>query len=733
MHLEHSSAMKLKTWMVHRLEPVCDADPAVLSDYVIALLRHNKPEDELKLTCLKQLDDFLSKETNQFVIDLFEQLTTSSKFNGALKSSENNSPTTVSLGKRPLSDDLSYSPSNSPSSNAFVDPSYRPHSTSLIPQYTPTQSHPNFLHFPENQPQNFEIPRSTLAGLPSQLYDSNAQQSKNAKRPRKSEICRDYHFRGYCSRGDDCVYSHDDKNSTATNQTYVPAYNPTQPNGNISSLSSPPQSSLPHSNTSQVFNGNLSAPITSLPFSNEFLASILSVNSFLPSAAPSAPISSKPIEPAQRYNRSPLKKSQTTLVVENIPQSCLSERSVYEFFSAFGPLVGASVEFNTSQALVEFESAEDAKRAYSSPEPVFNNRFVKIHFKRLGPHEFQSGEERTNGKIRAPLNGSSTQSGEPSGWRSSNDHSISNLPRPGAGQMSLNNLRSQLKPAQYTRSSDVLSEREKELRIKIDVQKRLLEQLSSKKSLNLSDGSLPLVKKEEGSDNSTAKVEKSENKNDIISLENGGKDNVGDSKKDDEKPRIDESISMPSKPISGNLPKAASPANSFTRRLVATPRTSLVNTRTTWSSHATSTKSFKLDNRSSSLAIRQIPSFSAREAIRDYLTQFGTIISTAPLREDDKVPDFSVKFSTRAAAEKALNQGNEIPDVGQVSMSWATTNLPASSTSNSNFTTSLSAIPGLKSSIFSSEPFTTSFSSSGKRISHDEGLEENGEADGWKR
>lgn len=36
-----------------------DADPGALADYIIALLKHEKPPAELKTFCISQLEDFL--------------------------------------------------------------------------------------------------------------------------------------------------------------------------------------------------------------------------------------------------------------------------------------------------------------------------------------------------------------------------------------------------------------------------------------------------------------------------------------------------------------------------------------------------------------------------------------------------------------------------------------------------------------------------------------------------
>ncbi|CAL1573266.1 unnamed protein product [Knipowitschia caucasica] len=66
----------LKTWLAKLLEPICDADPAALANYVVALVKKDKTEKELKALCADQLEVFLQKETVGFVDKLFECLTT---------------------------------------------------------------------------------------------------------------------------------------------------------------------------------------------------------------------------------------------------------------------------------------------------------------------------------------------------------------------------------------------------------------------------------------------------------------------------------------------------------------------------------------------------------------------------------------------------------------------------------------------------------------------------------
>uniref|UniRef100_A0A671V1R4 RNA binding motif protein 27 n=1 Tax=Sparus aurata TaxID=8175 RepID=A0A671V1R4_SPAAU len=63
------------SWLNNKVV-LCDADPSALANYVVALVKKDKPEKELKALCADQLDVFLQKETMGFVDKLFECLTT---------------------------------------------------------------------------------------------------------------------------------------------------------------------------------------------------------------------------------------------------------------------------------------------------------------------------------------------------------------------------------------------------------------------------------------------------------------------------------------------------------------------------------------------------------------------------------------------------------------------------------------------------------------------------------
>ncbi|TPX30309.1 hypothetical protein SmJEL517_g06107 [Synchytrium microbalum] len=74
MLLSEREAQSLKLFLTTDLEHRSEADPNVLADYVLVLLKHDQPIQDLRTTCLDQLEDFLKEQTTPFVTRLFNAL-----------------------------------------------------------------------------------------------------------------------------------------------------------------------------------------------------------------------------------------------------------------------------------------------------------------------------------------------------------------------------------------------------------------------------------------------------------------------------------------------------------------------------------------------------------------------------------------------------------------------------------------------------------------------------------
>lgn len=70
----------------------------------------------------------------------------------------------------------------------------------------------------------------------------------------------------------------------------------------------------------------------------------------------------------------------TTLVVEQIPEDNFSEDDVRDFFGKFGAILDVQLHAYRRLAVVQYETHEAANAAYKSPKVIFENRFVKVYW-----------------------------------------------------------------------------------------------------------------------------------------------------------------------------------------------------------------------------------------------------------------------------------------------------------------------------------------------------------------
>jgi hypothetical protein len=75
-------------------------------------------------------------------------------------------------------------------------------------------------------------------------------------------------------------------------------------------------------------------------------------------------------------------RTNTTLVVEKIPQNFFSEAHVRGYFSQFGHVEKVRMDFYKKLSVVKFEDHASAQRAYNSPKVVFNNGFAEVYWYR---------------------------------------------------------------------------------------------------------------------------------------------------------------------------------------------------------------------------------------------------------------------------------------------------------------------------------------------------------------
>ncbi|KAI0226520.1 hypothetical protein L0F63_001171, partial [Massospora cicadina] len=66
MIIDGKDLARLKKYLLASLETISDADNEALSEYIIALVRNEKPMEQLKKECLEQLEEFLESHNSGF-------------------------------------------------------------------------------------------------------------------------------------------------------------------------------------------------------------------------------------------------------------------------------------------------------------------------------------------------------------------------------------------------------------------------------------------------------------------------------------------------------------------------------------------------------------------------------------------------------------------------------------------------------------------------------------------
>ncbi|ESK98423.1 ccch zinc finger and rrm domain-containing protein [Moniliophthora roreri MCA 2997] len=203
MIFDQANIQHLKAWLVRTLEPICDAEPGALADYVLALLQHNIPESELRNDLTTQLDEFLEKECPPFIETLFTALRSKSYLPYTTSSPPSSSKSLDSGIPIPL--DGLMAPPNSNRKRALEPEDTDSGRLPKGPRLSSEDQYSRYGHDGDSRSGVSWRGRGGSNGYPSQ---PGRQSGYNP--PDQRRICRDYYNLGYCSRGALCKYSHGD-------------------------------------------------------------------------------------------------------------------------------------------------------------------------------------------------------------------------------------------------------------------------------------------------------------------------------------------------------------------------------------------------------------------------------------------------------------------------------------------------------------------------------------------
>ncbi|KZT06782.1 uncharacterized protein LAESUDRAFT_725544 [Laetiporus sulphureus 93-53] len=213
MLFDPETSSDLKTWLVKNLEPICDAEPGALAEYILALLKHNAPESELRKELSGQLEEFLEKENTPFLDTLFTALRTKSYMPYSAASptgypSSNGEDNGIPI---PLDALLTSSISTSPSRGLKRSLDHEDHD-SHAPAKGPRTNDGHFSRYGRNDRRSSWGDRGDRGARMGGAGRGDYMDGGMGRGPsgHGRGICRDYYNHGYCARGAFCKYSHGD-------------------------------------------------------------------------------------------------------------------------------------------------------------------------------------------------------------------------------------------------------------------------------------------------------------------------------------------------------------------------------------------------------------------------------------------------------------------------------------------------------------------------------------------
>ncbi|KAH9249795.1 hypothetical protein BASA81_012473 [Batrachochytrium salamandrivorans] len=409
MLFSESSTEALKHFLVSELEVISDADATVLADYVVALLKHDKAVASLKEDCLVELADFLADETEAFVQRLFNALARdefsdgpATTFSDAIELSNishegvdtRDSNMDGSLNAKRSRDDVSGSSESHAAmgGDGDVANTHTSHHDGDRPEKVArlsTHSYGNDRHHDTESSR-----QSSRSDFSTKWHDGSRDNkqatdrrfrsrddrdvrtgsTRNAQFDGRRGRCFNYDAKGFCLRGDSCPYEHGSEALLIDNLTASAR----QPSIGGAPMLAPGL----HAGVVPGMNAGAFPPM-----GNRGVDPSLGSN-FRPSFNPAARTSWAPRGgmsngrggmggyQAQKRQR----RSDTTLIVENIPPESCAMDKVNEYFKAFGTLTNIQVDPETKRATIQYSKTEEAQSAYRSPDPIFGNRFVKVYW-----------------------------------------------------------------------------------------------------------------------------------------------------------------------------------------------------------------------------------------------------------------------------------------------------------------------------------------------------------------
>lgn len=711
----------LKAWLTSELGPICDADPEVLADYVLALLKHEGPEAELQTLLTEQLEDFLVAETEPFVTKTFQAIADKSYLpqSNAQTADDSNNDTNALAS---TSNTAGESPrKRRADDNDATDSARSP----------PRQS--RRLQDDNTTPRERDSRERKADGA-----DINGAQNEGGRREPRKQLCRDYHNKGFCPRGASCKFEHSADPRSHPQQQQQQQQQPPFPMGPMmgpggpnamhgppmmfppgAPFGMPPQGWHPSMGPAPGMapaNGGHGGPMNG---DGQNLANRMGGQVPPPQGSDAAPFQNQagPFNggmggpggrggaiggrgrgrgggPPGTFQSS--RRSNTTLVIENVPAESLDLIAVNEYFKKFGTITNISIDKPGSKALVSYSQPSEAKAAHESPDVIFGNRFVKVYFQRLDeaagtsaapaptprPPPSAGGPPARNNFVpgknvyhaRPPVGGASTPGGSVAGGMSEERKKLLEDQRTKQAALDAQLAEQKTLLAKFG-DKDLSAEDKKQTMAQL---KKLGDEIkASTEAVKAAVEALQNAPKEApapaagaGADATNWKAEKEKREKEQLDreLDLHAKGSSPASTTEELKKKLE---SLKAEAASLGIDGSGGAAGSYGYNSRGRGRGGYVpRGRGGYAPYAARggaamgpNRSLRIDNRTTKLKIDDLPPGADAEKVKEHFAGFGEL-------DTFDAEAGTVVYKARNSAEQALRGGAEIPDVGTVKLSW---------------------------------------------------------------
>ncbi|CAE6422159.1 unnamed protein product [Rhizoctonia solani] len=727
-------APALRPWLVKNLEPICDAEPEVLSNYVLALLKHDAPESELKETFKNQLNDFLDNETSKFVDELF----------AALKSKSYKAPKPIPTGPRSTS-----VPSSAPASASSAKDGGIPIPIDALLSSKPdsrgtkrrldSDSGPGDQH-ERSPPKGPRLRDSTVSRHEPYVrpengrgyHDRDRDRDRGRERERdrsvngvgrtdgrdtKRQPCRDYHERGFCARGSQCIFSHGEE--AVIPMGFPPMMGMMGPNfmmpwmmNQLGAGGYDPNQSVMDMSLPRPPNGNMDVVMTDATSSKGDNVSEAKVVTPAANGAPQTNGASVGRNPSMRgghgaYGRnmrgrltpagswhgetdgldgqdpgsgpSSEPRRDKTLVVEKIPPERLSLEELNNWFKRFGTVTNVAIDAPSAKALVSFSTHDEARDAWRSEDAVFGNRFVKLYWHRPMGNHGQAGAKLLAASAPIINNLSTAPKAEPTPPKSAPpqpaviDPSQQKFERLMAEQkvlmVKLTSAKPDEKQSIKTRLRELISE---------------LQEVSAAMRNGSSTPSAPASKPGSSQTPAPTQTNGAATKKDQLDKDLEMMSTEPQESNDTGSDGVNAELQAKLKKLREEA--ASLGLNPETTPNYSTPAYRPYNPRgrASWRGRgrgAPPRGSMKLDNRPRTLVVKGLP--DKPDAKESAVAWFVSFPECESVEVNESTGELEVKYKTRFAADQALASGATIPALGTLQFAWPTTSASTNGSSTS--------------------------------------------------